>query len=1027
MSFFFNHLPNTIIVCGLMVVLYLCFGSAARAEDQQKNSYQLSLSFVPERGRLVGTAKITLAPGQDLDLFLNDLEVTGSLLQEENGREYQLRPTGRTLHLPPAPTGRSLYLSYAATFARGSGNLISPEGISLTGNWYPQPDRAMPFQLSATLPDHFSAITEADSFPLKQKGNSVEALFSQPVTDIHFIAGPYLVGSRGVRQGLMVYTMFFKEDQDLAEGYLQAAADYLRRYEQELGPYPYNHYVIVDNRLPTGYGMPTFTLLGQMVLRLPFIKSTSLGHEIVHSWFGNAVEVDSSGGNWCEGLTSYLADHAYRQEKGQGRSDRLETITRYQSYVHKDSATALASFRSASHRQPMAEAKRAVGYDRGAMLFHELQEKIGQKAFDEGLRLFYRENNGRSASWDDLQKSFETVSHLDLHNFFSERLTRKYIPILAVEDIDTEYAGDKTLLSFNLVQQSEQPFTLTVPIRMKMLSGSIMVKKDISEPKTRIRIPVDQVPLELSVDPDFDLFRQLSENELPAVWSRFLGAEKRLVILAQKSDRNLYQPFLDTLRQEGLTITTADAISNRQLSENDLLFINPDQDPCRAIFGPPGPLKQGFTLDVRANPLSSSHVAVLVSSSGREQTAATAPRLNHYGKYSFLHFFNGRIERKTIQETQSGLDFVLEDLPAGAATAALSPFARIVDKLAESRVVYVGEKHTSLPDHLLQQRIIEALYDRDAKLAIGMEMFPASSQPALDAYTLADNEVDERTFLKNSRYFDVWRFDYRYFRDILRFAKKHHLPVIGLNLDSKIVSEVFRSGGTDSLSPSQRQLLPRDRDLAMAGYSERLSLMHAMHMQGSHGSGSASGFIQAQGLWDETMAQNIVDFLTRMPDYRLVVLAGTEHTRKDSGIPPRVERRLAVKQASVLNVSSDSSPTFFDQVADYYFLAEPAELDDTPRIGIVLESFTDVDRTLQKIDRFSPNGKAEAAGLKKGDIVLEVNGYAIAGMSDVRIAMLGTRSGQTIEVKVERAADENVRQLTVKVELTSPTSSPHHP
>jgi len=203
--------------------------------------------------------------------------------------------------------------------------------------------------------------------------------------------------------------------------------------------------------------------------------------------------------------------------------------------------------------------------------------------------------------------------------------------------------------------------------------------------------------------------------------------------------------------------------------------------------------------------------------------------------------------------------------------------------------------------------------------------------------------------------------------------------------------------------------------------------MHDMHMQGSHGSGSASGFIQAQGLWDETMAKNIVDFLTRMPGYRLVVLAGTEHTRKDSGIPPRVARRLAVEQASVLNIYNDGSPPYPDQVADYYFLAEPAELDETPRIGIVLESFTEGNRTLQKIDQLSPGSKAEASGLKKGDIVLEVNGYAIADMSDVRIAMLGTKVGQTIDVKIERAVDGEVRQLPVKVELTAPTASPPHP
>ena len=235
---------------------------------------------------------------------------------------------------------------------------------------------------------------------------------------------------------------------------------------KEIGPYPYNHYVIVANRLPTGYGMPTFTLLGQMVLRLPFIKDTSLGHEIVHSWFGNAVEVDYAQGNWCEGLTSFLADHAFREKKGEGGADRLESITRYLSYVHKESAIPLAAFTSASHNQPMAEARRAVGYDRGALLFHELREKIGRQQFREGLRRFYTDNIGDRPVGTICKKVLQSPQAKISMTFFAERLQRNDIPALAVEDIRTELCGQWSQLSrLILLQLSEEPFSLVVPIR----------------------------------------------------------------------------------------------------------------------------------------------------------------------------------------------------------------------------------------------------------------------------------------------------------------------------------------------------------------------------------------------------------------------------------------------------------------------------------------------------------------------------------------------------------------------------------
>ncbi len=175
------------------------------------------------------------------------------------------------------------------------------------------------------------------------------------------------------------------------------------------------------------------------------------------------------------------------------------------------------------------------------------------------------------------------------------------------------------------------------------------------------------------------------------------------------------------------------------------------------------------------------------------------------------------------------------------------------------------------------------------------------------------------------------------------------------------------------------------------------------------------------------MAENIAKFLTRQPDYQMVVLAGSQHTRKDSGIPPRMARRLPVQQASVLNIYNDSAPADLAQVADYYFLATPAELPESPKIGIVLVAETKNDQTFQKINQLSPHGKAAAAGLKEGDILKEVNGYPVSDMADLRIAMLGTTTGETINIKVVRKKDNDDHELLFKVELTIPPTSPCRP
>ena len=1024
MSFFADA-----VMASITFIIVMIFTQPVFSAENQWPEYHLSLSFSPGEysGKLSGTAKLDIPPNHRLRLAFPEMQVTGALLRDATGREGELFDIQDVLLLPPAETRRTLFISYEKIVAGESDNLISPSGIALNSNWHPVPDHPMLFRVSATLPENFSAITESEQFPLHQRGRTITAVYQKPTKVIHFTAGPYTIHKRQVRENLFVHTMFFPEDDEQADAYLQAAAAYLNRYEREIGPYPYNHFVIVDNRLPTGFGIPTFTLLGQTVLRLPFIKETSLGHEIVHSWFGNSVQVDYSEGNWCEGLTTFLSDYAFREEKGEGAAGRNESITRYLSYVPKHSDITLKSFTSADHAQSMAEAKRAVGYNKGALLFHELREKIGRSAFSEGLRFFYSTYHDQQATWSNLQQSFAKAGNQDLRAFFSERLERADIPELAVENVAVTSYNAGSILNFTLQQKSEKPFTLTVPISIRTLGGEVTVFQETKELSTPVSITLDQRPTEFTVDAYHAFLRQLAPVEFPAVWSRFLGAEKKLAILANEHDRDLFQPLLATFSDKGLTITTSDKVTNKELGENNLIFLGTNQKAARSLFGPPLATKAGLILDVRRNPLNPEHVAVLVSAPDRSTTMAIIGRLSHYGKYSYLEFKDGRNTIKRIEPVQSGLRVVLEDLPMGGATSPLSSFAQTVEKLAAAQVIYVGETHTGFADHLLQLRIIEALYQKNPLLAIGMEMFPASSQQALDSYTLGNTNMDERSFLKASDYYQVWRYDYRFFRDIINFAKAKKIPVVGLNLDRQIVSEVYRTGTTDGLSSETVASLPMDRDLDMPGYQERLAEMQEVHAQGKHGNGLAAGFLQAQALWDESMAEKIADFLKTHPQHTMVVLAGTQHTRKDSGIPPRVARRLPVKQASVVNLYNSNQATGLDQVADYFFLAEAQELPETPKIGVVLDTVEKGGQSFLQISQLSPHGKAAAAGLAEGDRIREINGMAIGDMADLNIAMLDSKKGDIIGVKITRGDDGAKRDLEFQVELTIPPIMPPHP
>jgi aminopeptidase N len=1012
-----------------IIFISLFFSSISFAEPSR---YHLDISFLPEKQTLLGKATIRIPSGKKWQLYTGGLEIQEVLLEEE-GKEPFCLPLPREGHIGMYASDSNLKvtLTYSLTVpTNAAANLISPSGIVLTSNWHPLPQENMLFSLAATLPQGFQGISESDNLPKQTADGIMTSSFSQPVRAIHLAAGPYQVEKETIREGLILSTWFFNEDQQLSRGYLDAAKAYILRYEKEIGPFPYNHYAIVSNRLPSGFGMPTFTLLGQMVLRLPFIKETSLGHEVLHSWFGNSIEVADGSGNWCEGLTSYLADYSYAADKGEGVSHRKATLINYQSYVHPDSAIPLLDFGSSSHNQPMAKAKRAVGYNRSSMLFHQLRGLLGSEHFFQGLRLFADSFKGRPASWQDIQTVFETTSGENLAHFFNQQLTRKDVPTLKIKNIRTANKQDSSTLNFTISQDNQKPYTLMVPIRVTTMGGTQNFIKEITEQDTVINITLSEPPLSFTIDPEYNLFRTLTVAELPPVWSRFMGAEHKLIIADKDKTSTSLAPFIKWAEQKGWTVVDDELVSNQQLSENSTLFLGANSAAFRSLYGKAPLTQDGFHLTVQNNPLNEKEVSVLVGGHSAEETKAALYKLNHYGKYSSLIFQKGRIQEKKIAASSNGLEYLLEILPKGGSTAAINSFDQIITELAEKRVIYIGETHDSLADHRLQLKIIQGLRRKGLDLAIGMEMFPASSQQALDDYLLKQTIMDEAEFLRASHWFDVWRYDWRLFRPTFTFCRQNKIPVYGINVDRKIVSTVFSDGNTDTLSPEQLETIAPERDLALDGYVERLRQVHGFHTKSPHEKNKGiSGFVQSQAIWDESMAENIAKILQENPEKTVVVIAGSQHTRKDSGIPPRLARRINVAQASVLNIYANNPPIDPSIQADYFFLSEAIFLKAKGKIGIGLIPEKDADdKEHLKISSLSHAGKAKQAGIKENDIIVTINGQAAKNMEDIGILMMDSRAGDVLKITVLRKDNTGkLQEKEISVELSNLTKPPMHP
>lgn len=318
-------------------------------------------------------------------------------------------------------------------------------------------------------------------------------------------------------------------------------------------------------------------------------------------------------------------------------------------------------------------------------------------------------------------------------------------------------------------------------------------------------------------------------------------------------------------------------------------------------------------------------------------------------------------------------------------------FDDLLARLRQKRVVMIGEVHDRYEHHLNQLALICGLHQRYPDLAIGLEFFQQPFQDPLDAYV--ERRIDVRDMLAQTEYYNRWRFDYRLYAPILEFAREQGIPVVALNISQEISSKVAREG-ISALSDAERAQLPAQLDHNnLPGYRQRLRAVFEQHPEIQHV--SFDNFVEAQLVWDETMAERAARFMKAHPDRFLVVLAGDGHIIR-SGIPARFARLSGVAPVTVLQ---GQSKEIAPEDGDYLLLSEPIELPPSGKLGVMLE--TRDDRVV--VSDFSEYSAAKDAGILKQDQIVKLDGEFIASFADLKLTLMDKRPGDSVSVTVERA------------------------
>jgi hypothetical protein len=637
--------------------------------------HALEVRLFPDRATLEVTDEITLPQARrEFEFLLHDglnprVITPGASLSPR--RRFPGRVPVRGYQVRFEQPARTLTLVYGGEIAhplqtlsqgyaggrRTTPGIISDQGVFLAGSsyWYPQPmsgERMVAFSLRTRLPDGWLAVSQGRGV---KDGSGWEE--SQPQDEIYLIAGRFHRYHQGT-PAAMAEVYLSEPDLALARRYLDATGPYLTLYSRLIGPYPYAKFALVENFWESGYGMPSFTLLGPRVIRLPFILHSSYPHEILHNWWGNGVYVDDQSGNWSEGLTSYLADHLIREQQGQGAGYRQDTLQRYADFVAEKEDFPLIRFRG-----NRGEISQAVGYGKTLMFLHMLRRQLGDRAFLLGLQRFYRDNLFRTAGFDDLRRALESAGGKSLKAEFSQWTRRTGAPTLQLEEVTVERAGGGYQVKGKLRQtQQAAPFRLRVPLFLQ-LEGEPVARPyqlEMEGRELRLEIPLEKRPLRLSIDPRFDLFRRLDPSELPASLGQLFGAAEVTIVLPREEPaalRQAYRQLAETWsgRQGGVRVRWDDTLETLPDSGAIWLFGTENRfadDFARSLPGSPLALEQGqLNLDGRAYPVDHysftlagtlherpGQPVALLALGSEKAMPGLARKLPHYGKYGYLLF-----------------------------------------------------------------------------------------------------------------------------------------------------------------------------------------------------------------------------------------------------------------------------------------------------------------------------------------------------------------------------------------------------
>jgi aminopeptidase N len=237
-------------------------------------------------------------------------------------------------------------------------------------------------------------------------------------------------------------------------------------------------------------------------------------HEIAHQWFGNAVTEMAWDDAWLsEGFATYFTmlfiEHAY------GREELLEQLSSAKQKVY-EYALKDPTYKIIDNRSPeKGPVTNILTYQKGAWILHMLRNEIGDLAFKNGIRDYYRSFMNSNAATNDFRLAMERASGKELQLFFNQWLYQGGNLMLHG---NWRYDKVKKLVEVTLEQTQPVEFIFHVDVELSVTVSGKPVETTLHKLDSRtatFTIPCKTKPEKVLLDPNSKLLAmsQFSENK----------------------------------------------------------------------------------------------------------------------------------------------------------------------------------------------------------------------------------------------------------------------------------------------------------------------------------------------------------------------------------------------------------------------------------------------------------------------------------------------------------------------------------